>query len=880
MANPNVWSPENTAQLIQQALTQMKGTSDSTVAYGIISPTKTFVTQTGLYFDVGQWLLVVDQADTANYLVGQVTSYDATTGDLVMEAQYSVGIGTNDSWYLYLSGPYVASQWDGGVVTGATDFQSTLEADGVFTANANIEAKKALNLAGKLSITSGDPNLDEKVVLPDAASLLTAAQLFKGTLYIEPTADRELQLPTAADIITALGAEAPVGSHYEFVLVNDSARTLSITGNTGITQIGVMAFAEGSATYKVVKDSSTLVSVINMGSPLVKAGAGDIDTAAIAATSSDIVLDSTSAKLQSITMTAEGNSVILPPATTLAVASPVFVFRNDGYYEFGIRNASGELLAAIPARTTVTVSLLTNATVAGDWLLGGQGLISGLLKYTSLLSSTYSGSSLLAHGLKLNDTTSIHCAAITANGFAVFAIDHTNEAVGTPTSISTSSNMRPCGLFKITNTTFIVFYTSTADLTTMNAVVVTLSGTTTLAAGTPASRTVASSSLGADDGYGAPKIAQLDTNLFGICYANTTSHYVVGVQVSAGDTVTIGTAVAAPNGGANSASVIQANAVFPNSTTTGLLFYKVGVADPWAGKAVVFSITNANPPVVTYGTEVATITSDETTMNAVEKLTDTVFAVVDNTSTAAIDIKLVSVTGTAASASSASEVFATGFGVTGNAYTSHEATRYAPALRRLADTQLFLYLETNTGSVAAPISANYPTITVGNIVKDSLFTTTSNAAGAGRVVAYKDSTLLVAQVSGDAVAGIDLIPHTVIANELIVGKPKQLFGGTDQINTAASLDAVLLSNGTFASDIIVSGAKHLGSMIGTNLVDSDGVTAVSLGNVATYACLYKAPIAPGAAVMDGKLVLLQGERALNATTEITQLRVSVIDLAI
>lgn len=78
------------------------GTSITSVAVGTGS--KSFTTQTGKNFQVGGFLLISSSADGANYMHGQVTSYDIGTGALVMNIIDVGGSGTHTDWNIYVSG--------------------------------------------------------------------------------------------------------------------------------------------------------------------------------------------------------------------------------------------------------------------------------------------------------------------------------------------------------------------------------------------------------------------------------------------------------------------------------------------------------------------------------------------------------------------------------------------------------------------------------------------------------------------------------------------------------------------------------------------------------------------------------------------------------
>jgi hypothetical protein len=74
----------------------LNGTSTSSNSIG--SGSKTFLSQGGKAWPVGQWLVATSLASPANFMVGQVTSYNTGTGLLVLNVQQTAGSGTFASW--------------------------------------------------------------------------------------------------------------------------------------------------------------------------------------------------------------------------------------------------------------------------------------------------------------------------------------------------------------------------------------------------------------------------------------------------------------------------------------------------------------------------------------------------------------------------------------------------------------------------------------------------------------------------------------------------------------------------------------------------------------------------------------------------------------
>lgn len=80
----------------------LSGTSTTSLLIELGS--KSLTTQTGKQFAPDQLVLIVDQANSINYLYGPVTSYNSGTGALVVDVQAKGGSGTIAAWKIVLSG--------------------------------------------------------------------------------------------------------------------------------------------------------------------------------------------------------------------------------------------------------------------------------------------------------------------------------------------------------------------------------------------------------------------------------------------------------------------------------------------------------------------------------------------------------------------------------------------------------------------------------------------------------------------------------------------------------------------------------------------------------------------------------------------------------
>lgn len=97
----------------------------------------------------------------------------------------------------------------------------------------------------------------------------TAAQILGGLILRDPAgAGRADTLPTASDIIKALGPDPQVGESFEFTIRNtaDAAETITVSAATGLTLSGTMTIAQNnSKRFLAVVTSNTAVTVYSLG---------------------------------------------------------------------------------------------------------------------------------------------------------------------------------------------------------------------------------------------------------------------------------------------------------------------------------------------------------------------------------------------------------------------------------------------------------------------------------------------------------------------------------------------------------------------------------------------------------------------------------------
>ena len=190
-------------------------------------------------------------------------------------------------------------------------------------------------------------------------------------------------------------------------------------------------------------------------------------------TAASFALTASSNRVQSVTLTADAQSVTLPDATTISAGGPSYIVTNAGTRTFGVRANGGSLLTALPAGATCDLALVSNATAAGSWSVGGTGLSPALVIGDFTLASTLTAAVQVA--VRLTDTLSLHFAQNGSSHPFVVAVDHSTSpaTIGTPVLI-VASGVVVAHAFRISGTKAMVV----VDGTSSNVYNVTVSGTT------------------------------------------------------------------------------------------------------------------------------------------------------------------------------------------------------------------------------------------------------------------------------------------------------------------------------------------------------------------------------------------------------------------
>lgn len=275
-----------TAQAIIAASTL---TATSTTSNTIGTGTFSFTTQTNKQFQSGQFIVI---SSGANYIAGNVTSYNPTAGALVISASSSSGSGTFTSWNISVSGIPGTSGTGSGTVTSV----SVSTANGVSASVASPTSTPALtftlgaiaptsvNASGTVqgSNLSGTNTGDQTTISGNAGTatkLATARAIngvnFDGTAAITVTAAANTLSGSTLAVGVTASSLTSVGTLANLTVTNPIAGAVTGNAATVTTNANLTGDVTSSGNATTIGAKKVLASMLGSGA----ATSGQVATA-------------------------------------------------------------------------------------------------------------------------------------------------------------------------------------------------------------------------------------------------------------------------------------------------------------------------------------------------------------------------------------------------------------------------------------------------------------------------------------------------------------------------------------------------------------------------------------------------------------------------
>jgi len=235
----------NNLELSLQA-NNLIGTSTTSLSVGTGS--KGFTTQAGKVWLVGSYLYIVASTDITKVMQGKITSYNSTTGALVVDVNIASGSGTFSSWNIGSSNPGLGGTSD---IAVSNNLGLGLNPYSWSTGIKSVD----IGLGCSLSYSSGGVSLFASNTYIDVSSNYVRKLIGYGVMYQQTISDGSHVFYTAAT-----GSAGSIISSWLPILKLDASGNVLSVGNGGI---GYGVGAGGSVTQSTSKSTGVTLNKVS-----------------------------------------------------------------------------------------------------------------------------------------------------------------------------------------------------------------------------------------------------------------------------------------------------------------------------------------------------------------------------------------------------------------------------------------------------------------------------------------------------------------------------------------------------------------------------------------------------------------------------------------
>jgi hypothetical protein len=240
----------------------------STTSFTIGTGSKMFAVPSGLAFQANQWVIIQETSNSANQMLGQITSYNG--GSLAVNVVAIGGAGTHADWTIVLTNSAAAAGYQppigsgnvtgpgsstaGHVATFADTSGKVLTDGGALIGSANTILSSML---GQSAVALGCTMLNGQIVPSVGSSALTFTILTLAgntpsaadpVWFMFRSATPGSGTPTIAEVTSALSVTIPASSTMGFANATPGRLWLVAVNNGGIVSLAVINCLSYSAT--------------------------------------------------------------------------------------------------------------------------------------------------------------------------------------------------------------------------------------------------------------------------------------------------------------------------------------------------------------------------------------------------------------------------------------------------------------------------------------------------------------------------------------------------------------------------------------------------------------------------------------------------------